>query len=228
MGDEQPPFARRASPGRVATSDGGQPSWPGPRREPDHLVRDRAGALGPKRARAVRRCPRPARAASGVWLSVEPRADADRLQAPSAPPRPSRTRSTEPPAADPTASRNATRRAYYDRWTYPTCSSRDGVEARILPGRGVRRRQGPGGSLDAGLDAGHPRRRHRRWEDRAADQIEIAAVGRRHVLPQPRGRYTIADPSDQRPSSRCQVHLLELSVGDQRRRAGERAQYRYR
>ena len=164
------------------------------------------------------------------WLWVEPRADADRLRARRLHQAVDDAFELSHPQTDATASHNAARRAFYDRLEISDLFEPNHIEASTVLGEAFDVGKDLLDRLDAEPDAPAALITDIvAWQDRTADQVEIArGSGNAMSFRQPRGSYTMADPSARRPMLQMQVQLLEIWAGDERRRAGERAKDRYR
>ena len=159
------------------------------------------------------------------WLWIEPRADADRLRA--------RLRAggrgglrDDPAPTDAPAPRDAARRAFYDRLDLSDLFEPDHIEAASVLGEAYDAGKALVARLDAEADPSASLVADTAaWENRTGDEIEIArgsgdALAFRH----PKG----TGPSGLRERLESQVLLVELWVGDERKRAGEQAKDRYR
>jgi hypothetical protein len=160
------------------------------------------------------------------WLWLEPRADADRLRARRLQQAVEDAFELTEPQSDPSAPPDAARRAFYDRLDISDLFEPNHIEASSALGEAfdagnallarleAEKDPSPGLLADIGT-----------WESRTGDEVEVArgsgdALSFRH----PKGM----SPSGHRERLESQVLLLEIWVGDERKRAGDRARDRYR
>jgi len=159
------------------------------------------------------------------WLWVEPRAEADRVQA--------RLHQAvddafelSQPQTDASVPRDAARRAFYDRLDVSDLFEPDHIAAASVLGEAhdtgrellarLDAEPDPSVALLADLSA---------WERRTGDEVEFARGSQDAMsFRQPKG----AGPSDPRERLQTQVLLVEIWVGDERKRAGDQGKNRYR
>ena len=160
------------------------------------------------------------------WLWLEPRAEADRLRARRLQLAVEDAFELTERQTDPSAPPDVARRAFYDQLDLSDLFEADHMEASSVLGRAF----DEGTSLRARLDAEKEPSPALladigAWESRTGDEVEIArgsgdALSFRH----PSGM----SPSEPRKRLESQVLLVELWVGDERKRAAEQAKDRYR
>ena len=160
------------------------------------------------------------------WLWLEPRAEADRLRARRLQQAVEDAFELTERQTDPSAPPDVARRAFYDQLDLSDLFEADHIEASSVLGKAF----DEGTSLRARLDAEKEPSPALladigAWENRTGDEVEIArgsqdALSFRHP--------TGMSPSEPRKRLESQVLLVELWVGDERKRAGEQAKDRYR
>ena len=160
------------------------------------------------------------------WLWLEPRADADRLRARRLHQAVEDAFELGQPPTDASTSRDAARRAFYDRLDVSDLFEPDHITAasvleeahdtgRVLLAR-LDAESDPSAALVADISA---------WEHRTGDQVEFArGSGDAMSFRQPKG----AGPSEPRERLQTQVLLVEIWVGDERKRAADQAKDRFR
>ena len=160
------------------------------------------------------------------WLWLEPRAEADRLRARRLQQAVEDAFELTERQTDPSAPPDVARRAFYDQLDLSDLFEADHIEASSVLGKAF----DEGTSLRARLDAEKEPSPALladigAWESRTGDEVEIAR-GSRDALSfrHPSGM----SPSEPRKRLESQVLLVELWVGDERKRAGEQAKDRYR
>ena len=165
------------------------------------------------------------------WLWIEPRSAADRLRARRLSQAVEDAFELSQPQTDTTAPPDVARRAFYDRLDLSDLFEPNHIEASTIlsdaydTGKALLDRLDGEPDPSAGLiaDIGA-------WEARTADEIEIArgskgAMAFREATGTPSaGR----DASERRRRLAIQIQLVEVWVGDERKRAGEQAKDRYR
>ncbi len=160
------------------------------------------------------------------WLWIEPRADADRLRARRFQQAVEDAFELSQPQTDASVPRDAARRAFYDRLDVSDLFEPDHiVAASVLEeahdiGRELLARldaePDPSVALLADISA---------WERRTGDEVEFARGSQDAMsFRQPKG----TGPSEPRERLQTQVLLVEIWVGDERKRAGDQAKNRYR
>jgi len=162
------------------------------------------------------------------WLWIEPRAEADRLRAKRLHQAVEDAFNLTQPETD--ASPDEARRAFYDRLDISDLFEPDHIEAASA----LDEAHDAGKSLQARLDAeADPSPALiadiHNWEERTANEIEgdrgsADALSFRH----PTGTGPSPSPAERRERLQKQLVLVELWVGDERKRAGEQAKDRYR
>ena len=160
------------------------------------------------------------------WLWLEPRAEADRLRARRLQQAVEDAFELTERQTDPSAPPDVARRAFYDQLDLSDLFEADHIEASSVLGKAF----DEGTSLRARLDAEKEPSPALladigAWENRTGDEVEVArgsqdALSFRHP--------TGMSPSEPRKRLESQVLLVELWVGDERKRAGEQAKDRYR
>jgi hypothetical protein len=164
------------------------------------------------------------------WLWIEPRADAEHLRARRLDVAVERAFELSQPLTDASAPRDAARRAFYHRLDISDLFEPDHIEAASALGEAydtgkvlldrLNAEPDPSAALIADIAA---------WENRTRDQVD-AARGSHDAMSfrQPKGNGASPDPSGRRERLEFQVLLVEVWVGDERKRAGEQAKNRYR
>ena len=164
------------------------------------------------------------------WLWIEPRADAEHLRARRLGQAVEEAFELTHPQADASTPRDTARRAYYDRLDISDLFEPDHIEAASA----LDEAHDAGKSLQARLNAeADPSpaliAEIQTWEERTANEIEgdrgsADALSFRH----PTGTGPSPSPTERRERLEKQLVLVELWVGDERKRAGEQAKDRYR
>ena len=159
------------------------------------------------------------------WLWIEPRADADRLRARRFEQAVEETFELTQPQTDASAPRDTPGAPSTTGWTCPTSSSR--TTSRLH--RSWARRTTPARRCwPASTRRPIPRRRSSATSPPGKTGRETRSsrtrVGRRVAFRHPKG----TGPSGRRERLESQVLLVEVWVGDERKRAGEQAKDRYR
>ena len=160
------------------------------------------------------------------WLWLEPRADADRLRARRLQQAVEDAFELTQSQVDPSAAPDVARRAFYDRLDIPDLFEPDHIEASSVLGDAFDAGKALLARMDAEPDPSSALITEiGAWENRTGDQIEVTrgsgdALSFRH----PSGMAA----SEPRKRLESQVLLLEIWVGDERKRAGDRAKDRYR
>ena len=164
------------------------------------------------------------------WLWVEPRSEAERLRARRLSQAVEDAFELSHPQTDPTAPPDVARRAFYDRLDISDLFEPNHIEASTIlsdaydAGKALLDRldgePDPSAGLIAEIGA---------WEARTADEIEIARGSKGAMtFREPTGAPSAGrDVSERRRRLVFQIQLLEVWVGDERKRAGEHAKERY-
>ena len=160
------------------------------------------------------------------WLWIEPRADADRLRARRFQQALEETFELSQPPTDALAPRDAARRAFYDRLDLSDLFEPNHIEAASVLGEAYDAGKALLARLDAEADPSASLLADiAAWEDRTGDEFELArGSGDAMAFRHPSG----TGPSGLRDRLESQVMLVEVWIGDERKRAGEQAKDRYR
>jgi hypothetical protein len=163
------------------------------------------------------------------WLWIEPRAEANRLRARRLHKAVEDAFELSEPRTDAGMSRNAARRAFYDRLDIPDLFEPDHLEAEALLAQALDEGRPLLARLEAEPEGAGAMADVIAWQTRTARLVgNVRGAGDASSFRIPTGDVDRSDGSDRLRELGFQIGLLEMWVAQERKRAGERARDRYR